>query len=234
MRMDYLAVAVRWRKLAADTDGALAGKHRVLTRTVAPAMREATAEGAVSLWFHSYWDAAGRYETPTLRVVCGVDGDPAKAGADAAAALSARGVAEEAFDIDLAYDAERLRGYWGDHLDRWVEAKSRLSTLAVATVEGGLGQPYAFHRTVNRPGHVWANMLGCSYLSEAGVYVALARGYLRQLNLGDGPQSAAVREAMDDLDRAAEHLPDPMRELDGEELATVNASGTRTPEGDGG
>ncbi|SHH57505.1 hypothetical protein [Halobaculum gomorrense] len=229
--MDYLAVAVRWRDLAADSDGSLAGKHRVLTRTVAPAMREATAEGAVSLWFHSFWDAAGRYEVPTLRVVCGAVGDPAEAGAAVADALDRRGLTDDDYDVDLAYDAERLRGYWGDHLDLWVEAKSRLSTLAVAAVEGGLGESYAFHRTVNRPGHVWANMLGCSYLAEAGVYVALARGYLRQLNLGDGPQSDAVREAMTDLDRAAEHLPDPMRELDSAELAAVNASGTRTPEG---
>lgn len=232
--MDYLAVAVRWRDLAADSDGSLAGKHRVLTRTVAPAMREAAADGAVDLWFHSFWDAAGRYEVPTLRVVCGVDDgvDPAVAGAALADALAARGVAEERFDVDLTYDAERLRGYWGEQLDLWVEAKSRLSTLAVDAIEGSLGESYAFHRTVNRPGHVWANMLGCSYLAEAGVYVALARGYLRQLNLGDGPQSAAVREAMADLDAAAEHLPDPMRELDSEELAAVNASGTRTPEGE--
>ncbi|UIO98750.1 hypothetical protein Hbl1158_09365 [Halobaculum sp. CBA1158] len=232
--MNYLAVAVRWRELAADADGSLAGKHRVLTRTVAPAMRAATAEGAVSLWFHSFWDAAGRYEVPTLRVVCAVDDgvDPAVAGADAAGALSARGVDEASFDVDTAYDAERLRGYWGDRLDTWVEAKSRLSSLAVDAIEGELGEPYAFHRTVNRPGHVWANMLGCSYLAEAGVYTALARGYLRQLNLGDGPQSDAVRRAMADLDAAAEHLPDPMRELDSEELAAVNASGTRTP-GDG-
>ncbi|QZP38050.1 hypothetical protein [Halobaculum magnesiiphilum] len=232
--MDYLAVAVRWRELAADSDGALAGKHRVLTRTVAPAMREAAAEGAVALWFHSFWDAAGRYEVPTLRVVCGVEEgvDPAVAGADAGDALSARAVPDDAYDVDLAYDAERLRGYWGGSLDTWVEAKSRLSTLAVAAIEGELGGSYAFHRTVNRPGHVWANMLGCSYLAEAGVYTALARGYLRQLNLGEGPQSDAVREAMAALDAAADHLPDPMRELDSEELAAVNASGTRTPRGD--
>lgn len=229
--MEYLAVAVRWRELAAGTDGALAGKHRVLTRSVAPAMRVATAEGGVSLWFHSFWDAAGRYDVPTLRVVCGTEADLAEAGADAADALEANGVDADRYDVDLAYDAERLRGYWGDHLDLWVEAKSRMSTLAVAAIEGGLGQPYAFHRTVNRPGHVWANMLGCSYLAEAGVYTALARGYLRMLNLGDGPQSEAVREAMAALDEAADRLPDPMRELDSAELASVNASGTRTPEG---
>jgi len=230
--MNYLGVAVRWRELAADPDGALTGKHRVLTKTVAPAMREATADGEVALWFHSFWDAAGRYESPTLRVVCGVDDgvDAAVAGAAVADALSARGVAENQFDVDPAYDAERLRGYWGEQLDLWVEAKSRLSTLAVAAIDGSLGESYAFHRTVNRPGHVWANMLGCSYLAEAGVYTALARGYLRQLNLGEGPQSAAVREAMAALDAAADHLPDPMRELDSEELAGVNASGTRTPE----
>ncbi|MFC6785675.1 hypothetical protein ACFQFH_07100 [Halobaculum halobium] len=232
--MDYLAVAVRWRQLGADSDGSLTGKHRVLTQTVAPAMRETAADGKVELWFHSFWDAAGRYEVPTLRVVCGVDAgvDPATAGATVADALAARGVEEERFDVDPAYDAERLRGYWGEHLELWVEAKSRLSTLAVAAVEGGLGESYAFHRTVNRPGHVWANMLGCSYLAEAGVYTALARGYLRQLNLGEGPQSDAVREAMAALDAASDHLPDPMREVDSEELASVNASGTRTPDDD--
>lgn len=227
--MEFLAVAVPWRDHAADSDGSLAGKHRVLTRIVAPAMREATAAGAVELWFHSFWDAAGRYEVPTLRVVCGTAGPPAVAGADVADALEARGLDALGYDIDLAYDADRLRGYWGERLELWVEAKSRLSTLAVAAVEGGLGEPYAFHRTVNRPGHVWANMLGCSYLAEAGVYTALARGYLRMLNLGEGPQSDSVREAMAALDEAAGHLPDPMRELDSEELAAVNASGTRTP-----
>ncbi|MFC7136995.1 hypothetical protein [Halobaculum litoreum] len=230
--MEYLAVAVPWRDLAAETDGTLAGKHRVLTRVVAPAMREATDRGSVSLWFHSFWDAAGRYEVPTLRVVCGTDADPVAAGADVADALEARGLDALGYDIDLAYDADRLRGYWGDHLAAWCEAKARLSSLAVAAVEGGLGEPYAFHRTVNRPGHVWANMLGCSYLAEAGVYTALARGYLRLLNLGDGPQSAAVREAMAALDEAAAALPDPMRELDTDELAAVNASGTRTPDAD--
>ncbi|MFC7095971.1 hypothetical protein [Halobaculum marinum] len=230
--MEYLAVAVPWRDLAADTDGTLAGKHRVLTRVVAPAMREATDEGAVDRWFHSFWDAAGRYEVPTLRVVCATHGPPAVAGADVADALEARGLDALDYDIDVAYDADRLRGYWGDHLDLWTAAKSRLSTLAVAAVEGGLGESYAFHRTVNRPGHVWANMLGCSYLTEAGVYTALARGYLRMLNLGEGPQSQSVREAMAALDEAAAHLPDPMRELDSEELAAVNASGTRTPHRD--
>ena len=230
--MEYLAVAVPWRDLAAETDGSLAGKHRVLTRIVAPAMREATDAGAVDLWFHSFWDAAGRYEVPTLRAVCGTRDLPEVAAADVADALEAHGLDALDYDIDVAYDADRLRGYWGEQLDLWTEAKSRLSTLAVAAVEGDLGESYAFHRTVNRPGHVWANMLGCSYLAEAGVYTALARGYLRMLNLGEGPQSRSVREAMTALDEAAAHLPDPMRELDTDELAAVNASGTRTPRTD--
>ncbi|WP_435129275.1 hypothetical protein [Halobaculum sp. D14] len=224
--MEYFAVAVRWLDLV---DDGLAGKHRALCGYVAPACRAAESDGDIDRWMHSYWDASGRFDAPTLRVVVGVDGDPAAGAAAVADALDAVGVPAESFDVDEAYDAERLRRFWGDRVDDWTAAKAALSGLAVDAVEGQLGESYAFHRTVNRPGHVWANMLGCTYLDEAAMYVALARGYLRLLNHGDGPSGGPVAQALADLDEAAARLPDPMRELDTTELGSANASGTRTP-----
>ena len=224
--MEYFAVAVRWLRLA---DDGLTGKHRALTSSVAPAMRAAEADGDVAFWMHSFWDASGRFDAPTLRIIVGTEGDPAESAAAVAEALEANGVPADAYDLDVGFEAERLRRFWGEHLDEWAVAKAALSDLAVAAVADDLGESFAFHRTVNRPGHVWANMLGLTYLDEAAMYVALARGYLQLLNHGEGPDGGPVADALAHLDAAAEGLPDPMRELNTTELGAANASGTRTP-----
>ena len=224
--MEYFVVAVRWLRLA---DDGLTGKHRALVEHVAPAMRAAEAAGDVDRWMHSFWDASGRFDAPTLRVIVGTEDDPAESAAAVAERLEASGVPADTYDLDTDFEAERLRRFWGARLDDWTAAKATLSSLAVAAIEDELGESFAFHRTVNRPGHVWANMLGCTYLDEAALYVALARGYLALLNHGKGPGAGPVAEALSHLDAAAEGLPDPMRELDTTELGAANASGTRTP-----
>ncbi|WP_313695529.1 hypothetical protein [Halorarum halobium] len=224
--MEYFVVAVRWLSLG---DDGLAGKHRALVEHVAPAMRAVEDAGEVALWMHSFWDASGRFDAPTLRVIVATDGDAAAAAAAVADSLEAHGVSADEFDLDTSFAAERLHRFWGEHLDQWAVAKAALSDLAVAAIADDLGESFAFHRTVNRPGHVWANMLGCTYLDEAALYVALARGYLQLLNHGDGPDAGPVADALASLDAAAADLPDPMRELDTTELGSANASGTRTP-----
>lgn len=210
--MDYLSLAVAWPRFV---DGSLrAAKREALCDFVAPALSSLQADGTVALWTHTFW---GDDEVLGTNVVLSIVGAPeGGTAADAIAdAFAERGLeAGTDFRVEQPYEPERMERFWGDHLETWLETKARLSSLAVAAIRGELGESYGWHWRQNRPGHVWANQLGLTYMDEAGVYQRLARGYLEEVPGGNmtEPQRETMDRVKEHMDAAAELLPEPSTE----------------------
>jgi hypothetical protein len=203
--MEYLAVALAWpRFLDAPLREA---KREALVDYVAPAFDALREAGHVAHWSHTFWgtDDLG---TKVVRVVAGTD-DPAAAAAAVREAFDGFEEGTE-YRVEAPFDPVRFRGFWGEELDTWLAARARLSTLAVAAVEERLGESYAWHRRQNRPGHVWANQLGLTYMDEAAAYQRLALGYFDQVPMASASdeQRAAFEQVREHMQAAAEALPD--------------------------
>ena len=115
-----------------------------------------------------------------------------------------------------AFDALQQQGtiahwshtFWGtDELEtkvvRVVAGTETPTTAADAVREqfNQLGESYAWHRRQNRPGHVWANQLGLTYMDEAAAYQRLALGYFDQV-----PMETATDEQRAAFDKVREHM----------------------------
>jgi len=205
--MDRLTFALAWPHVL---DAPLrAAKREALTEHVAPVFAALRADGTVEGWTHVFWgdDDLG---TKVVRVTAwGPDGE--------AIAERLREHFEEAgleegreFRVALADEDTRRERFWGEYETTWLIASDALSDLAVAAIEGELGESLDWHVGQNRPGHVWANQLGLTYMDEAAVYQRLALGYLEHAAGGVTEEGAAtverVREAMQE---ALGTLPDP-------------------------
>lgn len=210
--MDYLSLSVAWPRFV---DPPLrAAKREALCEYVAPALSALSDAGTLDLWTHTFW---GDDEVLGTNVVLSIVGAPD--GERAAGAVreqfADRGLEEGTdFRVEQPYAPERMERFWGDHLEEWLRAKALLSSLAVAAIREELGESYAWHWRQNRPGHVWANQLGLTYMDEAGVYQRLARGYLEQVPAGNmtDEQADAMQKVKEHMDAAAELLPEPSTE----------------------
>jgi hypothetical protein len=194
--MKYLAVALAWPRFI---DAPLrAAKREVLVDHVAPAFDALQQQGTIAHWSHTFW-GTDELETKVVRVVAGTE-TPTTA---ADAVREQFNQLEEGTDyrVESPFDPARFRGFWGGTLDIWLEARARLSTLAVAAIEEQLGESYAWHRRQNRPGHVWANQLGLTYMDEAAAYQRLALGYFDQV-----PMETATDEQRAAFDKVREHM----------------------------
>lgn len=206
--MDYLAFALAWPRFI---DKPLRdAKREALVDHVAPALDALQAEGAIEHWSHTFWgdDDLG---TKVIRCVCGSD-DAVASGERVTEAFTELGFEDGIeFRVEAPYEPERFRRFWGDHLDTWLETKAGLSSLAVAAVEEELGESYEWHRRQNRPGHIWANQLGLTYMDEAATYQHLAKGYLDHVPMSNATekQQAVFEEVADHMAAAAAKLPDP-------------------------
>lgn len=75
---------------------------------------------------------------------------------------------------DSYLEIERLEGdpdgmlkFWGrKNLETWAQMKALSSTLAIEAMRENLGDSYEEHVMKNRPGHIWLNQLGLSFLGE--------------------------------------------------------------------
>lgn len=209
--MEYLAVAVAWPRFLDEP--LREAKREALVEHVAPALDTLQADGVLAHWSHTFWgdDDLG---TKVVRCVCGVGeavADPATAGEQVRAAFADLGFEEGVeFRVEAPHDPDRFRRFWGDHLDEWLVVKAGLSSLAVAAIEEDLGESYAWHRRQNRPGHVWANQLGLTYMDEASVYQSLAIGYLDHVSetTVTEDQRTALAEVREHMEAAADLLPE--------------------------
>lgn len=203
--MEYLAVALAWPRFI---DAPLRpAKRRALTEHVAPTFDALREDGHVAHWSHTFWgtDDLG---TKVVRVVAGTD-DPETAAERVREAFADFEEGTE-YRVEAPYDPERFRGFWGAELGTWLEARARLSTLAVAAMEEQLGEEYAWHRRQNRPGHVWANQLGLTYMDEAAAYQRLALGYFDKIPMENATeeQRAAFEQVREHMEAAADALPE--------------------------
>lgn len=205
--MEYLAAALAWPRFI---DAPLReAKREALLEYVAPAFDALQEDGHVAHWSHTFWgtDDLG---TNAIRVVAGTE-DPESAAGHVRDAYEEFDFEEGTeFRVEAPFDPDRFRGFWGASVDTWLEVRAGLSSLAVDAIEDRLGESYAWHREQNRPGHVWANQLGLTYMDEAAVYQQLAVGYFEQVpmeNASDEQRAAfdAVREHME---AAADGLPE--------------------------
>lgn len=205
--MDYLAVALAWPRFI---DAPLRdAKREALREYVAPTFDTLQAAGHVDNWSHTFWgtDDLG---TNVVRIIARAD-EPETAAAHVREAFDEFGLDEDAsFRVEAPFDPERLRGFWGESVDAWLDVRAGLSSLAVDAIEGRLGESYAWHREQNRPGHVWANQLGLTYMDEAAVYQQLALGYFGQVPMANATdeQRAAFDAVREHMDAAADGLPD--------------------------
>ncbi|RNJ26234.1 hypothetical protein [Halosegnis longus] len=202
--MEYLAFALAWPRFI---DKPLReAKREALTDHVAPLFDALELDGDIEHWSHSFW-GGDELGTKVIRVVAASD-DPEHAAAQTRAALTSYD--SEHYRIEAPHEPERFRAFWGDGLDTWLEARARLSSLSVAAIEEELGKPLAWHARQNRPGHIWANQLGLTYMDEASVYARLADGYLEQLPLenADEETKAAMAKVRDHLGEAIDGLPE--------------------------
>lgn len=201
----YLAVAVAWPRFI---DKPLReAKREVLTDHVAPLFETLERDGDIDHWSHSFW-GSDELDAKVIRVIAATE-EPEHAATRLRDGLATYD--PDDYRIEAPFDPERFRAFWGESLDTWLEVRARLSTLSVAAIEDGLGEPLAWHARQNRPGHVWANQLGLTYMDEASVYARLADGYLEQLSLenADAETRAAMETVRDHLGEATEGLPDP-------------------------
>ncbi|MDZ7745719.1 MAG: hypothetical protein U5K28_04050 [Halobacteriales archaeon] len=200
----YLTVALAWPRFI---DKPLReAKREALTDHVAPIFDTLERDGEIDHWSHSFW-GADELGTKVIRVIARAD-DPEHAADCIRSAMTTYESGD--YRIEAPFDPERFRAFWGDNLDTWLEARARLSSLSVAAIEGELGEPLAWHAHQNRPGHVWSNQLGLTYMDEASVYARLADGYLEQLPLdnADEETKAAMETVRDHLGEAIKGLPD--------------------------
>ncbi|MFB6117705.1 hypothetical protein [Halosegnis sp.] len=201
--MSYVGFALAWPRFI---DAPLrAAKREALVDHVAPAFDALREAGHVEDWSHIFW-GTDELGTKVVRVIATAD-DP-DAAADRVREAFADYEEGREFRVVADFEPDRYRGFWGEHLDTWLAARARLSTLAVAAIEGELGESYGWHRRQNRPGHVWANQLGLTYMDEAAVYAGLALGYLEQVSAGTEESAAALDAVRDHLEAATDALPD--------------------------
>ena len=205
--MEYLAFALAWPRFI---DKPLReAKREALVDHVAPAFDALREEGTIAHWSHTFWgdDELG---TKVIRCICGATDAEAAAERVTEAFTDLGFEAGHEFRVEAPYDPERFRGFWGDHLDTWFETKAGLSSLAVAAIEEELGESYSWHRNQNRPGHIWANQLGLTYMDEASVYQSLALGYFDQVPMANASeeQQAAFEQVREHMQAAADALPD--------------------------
>ncbi|MFC7177709.1 hypothetical protein [Halosegnis marinus] len=203
--MEYLAFALAWPRFI---DAPLRpAKRRALVEHVAPAFDALRDDGTLAHWSHTFWgtDDLG---TKVVRVVAGTE--DATAAADAVREAFADFEEGTDYRVEAPYDPERFRGFWGGELETWLAARAHLSTLAVAAVEERLGESYEWHRRQNRPGHVWANQLGLTYMDEAAAYQRLALGYFDRVPMegASEEQRAAFDAVREHMEAAADALPD--------------------------
>jgi hypothetical protein len=204
--MAYLGFALAWPRFV---DAPLReAKREAVVDHVAPAFDALREAGHVRHWSHTFWgeDELG---TKVVRVVAATD-DPEAAAARVREAFNEFEEGTE-YRVAVPADLTRFRDFWGDELDTWLAARARLSTLAVAAIEGQLRESYAWHRRQNRPGHVWANQLGLTYMDEAAAYATLAHGYLEQVPAESASEESreALAAVRDHLEAAVDALPEP-------------------------
>jgi hypothetical protein len=205
--MERLTLALAWPRFL---DAPLrTAKREALTGYAAPVLDALAEEGIVHDWSHVFWgeDALG---TRVLRCTVRAP-DAEQARERLRTAYEADGLTEgEGFRVAVPADLDRAEGFWGEHLDTWLTAGAALSTLAVAAVRDELGEGLGWHAGQNRPGHVWANQLGLTYMDEGAVYQRLARGYLDHAAAGtSGDQRAAFERVRERMTAALESLPAP-------------------------
>ena len=205
--MEYLAAALAWPRFI---DAPLReAKREALLEYVAPTFDALREDSYVTHWSHTFWgdDDLG---TNVIRVVAGAD-DPDTAATHVREAYDEFGFEEGTeFRVEAPFDPERFRGFWGASVDTWLEVRAGLSSLAVEAIEERLGESYAWHREQNRPGHVWANQLGLTYMDEAAAYQRLALGYFEQVPMGNASeeQQAAFDAVREHMEAAADGLPE--------------------------
>jgi len=205
--MEYLAAALAWPRFV---DAPLReAKREALLEYVAPTFDALRENGHVAHWSHTFW-GTDDLETNVVRVVAGTD-DPETAASLVREEYDGVGFEEGTeFRVEAPFDPERFRGFWGASVDAWLEVRAGLSSLAVAAIEGRLGESYAWHREQNRPGHVWANQLGLTYMDEAAAYQQLALGYFEQVSMENAneKQRAAFEAVHEHMETAADGLPE--------------------------
>ena len=208
--MDRLTFAFAWPRLLDDP--LRVAKRSALTDHVAPLFEACRAEGLVDGWMHVFW-GDDPLDTKVIRVTAwGADGS---AIADRLRDhLTSDGLtAGVEFRIAREDEEPRRRRFWGELEETWLRATDALSSLAVGAVEGRLGEPLAWHVDQNRPGHLWANQLGLTYMDEAAVYQRLALGYFEHATNGTStPSDERLPEIREAMGTALETLPAPAPE----------------------
>jgi hypothetical protein len=205
--MERLTFALAWPRFL-DTPLRPAKREALVTH-VAPVLDALVGEGILDGWTHVFW---GGDDLGTKVVRCTAWGEDADAAADRLREhYTDEGFEEDReFRVAVSADSERAERFWGEHLGTWLEASSRLSTLSVAAIEGELGESLRWHVTQNRPGHVWANQLGLTFMDEAAVYQRLALGYLEHAASGtEGEQREAFERVREHMRAALDSLPEP-------------------------
>jgi hypothetical protein len=205
--MDRLTFALAWPRFIDEP--LRAAKREALVDHIAPVFAALRAERVVNGWTHVFWgeDELG---TKVIRVTAwGRDGE--RMTERLREHFEEEGLAEgEAFRVALEDEDTRRERFWGEYETTWLIASDALSDLAVAAIEGELGESLDWHVGSNRPGHVWANQLGLTYMDEAAVYQQLALGYFEHAAGGVSEAGAETVERIRESMRAAlDALPDP-------------------------
>jgi hypothetical protein len=205
--MDRLTFALAWPRFIDEP--LRAAKREALVDHIAPVFAALRAERVVDGWTHVFWgeDELG---TKVIRVTAwGRDGE--RMTERLREHFEEEGLAEgEAFRVALEDEDTRRERFWGEYETTWLIASDALSDLAVAAIEGELGESLDWHVGSNRPGHVWANQLGLTYMDEAAVYQQLALGYFEHAAGGVSEAGAETVERIRESMRAAlDALPDP-------------------------
>jgi hypothetical protein len=205
--MDRLTLALAWPRFIEKP--LRAAKREALCDHVAPVFAALRGERVVEGWTHVFWgdDELG---TKVIRVTAwGRDGE--RLVERLREHFNGEGLEEgREFRVALEDEDTRREQFWGEYETTWLIASDALSDLAVAAIEGELRESLDWHVGANRPGHVWANQLGLTYMDEAAVYQRLALGYFEHAAGGVSDEGAeTVERIRESMQAALDALPDP-------------------------